>query len=880
VNRIRPLAALAGSLGLLLAAAPGASAATITVNSTADTTLDTGTCTLREAIVAANTDTASGATGGECAAGSGADTINFSAAFDGPGGGTSDTIALAPATSLPSVTEQAAIDGGNCGTATAPEPCAAIDAAGADILQVTADDSTVRGLAFKGASDTTGHDSFALAFSTANRLSIRNNWFGVGLDGSLEANRISVAGVASDDIVVGSATSAADRNVFAASAFVGLSLKNTDRARVQGNYFGTLADGTTATTGTFPTQQIMLMSDNGVGGIQVGTLIGGPEAGVPGACEAPCNVIVGSALAGFSGIRLENPGGIDPAGQTAVEGNFLGLSATGGALGAGHVKVGSADDVTIGGDASRRNYATEITADGGATNLDVVSNFVGLNPAGTVRFADGTIDLGQAPSGLISAPTVTDNRIARSPVAPPSSPINLDATGAIVHGNTIGIGTGGQDVGGGAIGIALAGGSGNQIGGTSPGDANVIGNTGTSAGIFLTGAETGTTVAGNVLGTDATGTTAEPLGGPGIRIQGTNNTVGGTTAAAENVISNAAGSPIRVDFNGNDGNQLLRNRGIGNAGIFIDLTDGGTGVGQGVVATAANTAIAEPAITPAPTTTSVSGTGAVAGATIRVYTTFTAATGEIRSFVGSAVDADGGAWTVNYPTALTTGECVTVNQTDSSGNSSELAPAQEVGGGALPCTVPVPDTTIDSGPTGTITDSTPTFAFSSNQGGVSFDCRFDAAPFAPCSGPGATHTPAAPLADGAHSFEVRARFPDGTLDTTPASRSFTVETPVVEPPPSDGGAAAADTTPPDTQITDGPKSKTKKKTATFEFTSTEPGSTFECKLDDGQFQPCTSPHDVKAKKGKHTFEVRARDAAGNVDPTPAEQSWTVKKKKR
>jgi CSLREA domain-containing protein len=54
-------------------------AGTITVNSTADVANSTdGVCTLREAITAANTDTASGPTAGECTAGGGADTINFS----------------------------------------------------------------------------------------------------------------------------------------------------------------------------------------------------------------------------------------------------------------------------------------------------------------------------------------------------------------------------------------------------------------------------------------------------------------------------------------------------------------------------------------------------------------------------------------------------------------------------------------------------------------------------------------------------------------------------------------------------------------------------------------------------------------------------------
>jgi hypothetical protein len=97
-----------------------------------------------------------------------------------------------------------------------------------------------------------------------------------------------------------------------------------------------------------------------------------------------------------------------------------------------------------------------------------------------------------------------------------------------------------------------------------------------------------------------------------------------------------------------------------------------------------------------------------------------------------------------------------------------------------------------------------------------------------------------------------------------------------EPDPPPGG----DGSPPDTTITGGPKSKEKKGKATFTFISSEAGSTFECSLDGGPFESCTSPEEVKVKKGKHEFAVRARDAAGNVDPSPASQSWTVKKKKK
>ena len=86
---------------------------------------------------------------------------------------------------------------------------------------------------------------------------------------------------------------------------------------------------------------------------------------------------------------------------------------------------------------------------------------------------------------------------------------------------------------------------------------------------------------------------------------------------------------------------------------------------------------------------------------------------------------------------------------------------------------------------------------------------------------------------------------------------------------------------PETQITKGPKDKTKKKTATFEFAGSDARAvaSFQCSLDGGAFETCTSPHTVKVKKGKHTFEVRALDQAGNVG-APASDDWKVKKKKK
>ena len=80
-----------------------------------------------------------------------------------------------------------------------------------------------------------------------------------------------------------------------------------------------------------------------------------------------------------------------------------------------------------------------------------------------------------------------------------------------------------------------------------------------------------------------------------------------------------------------------------------------------------------------------------------------------------------------------------------------------------------PATTIDSGPSGTITDSTPTFAFSTNEAGSSFECKVDGGAFAACTSP---TTPS--LGAGSHSFQVRATDVAGNVDASPASSAFTV----------------------------------------------------------------------------------------------------------
>jgi hypothetical protein len=87
--------------------------------------------------------------------------------------------------------------------------------------------------------------------------------------------------------------------------------------------------------------------------------------------------------------------------------------------------------------------------------------------------------------------------------------------------------------------------SNNTIGGTSAGAGDVVsGNSGD--GVLIDSAASGNLVGGNILGLDASGTTALANGGNGLEIQGTNNTVGGAVLAARNYISGNSKDGVRT----------------------------------------------------------------------------------------------------------------------------------------------------------------------------------------------------------------------------------------------------------------------------------------------------------------------------------------------
>src|SRR6185295_6455846 len=107
---------------------------------------------------------------------------------------------------------------------------------------------------------------------------------------------------------------------------------------------------------------------------------------------------------------------------------------------------------------------------------------------------------------------------------------------------------------------------------------------------------------------------------------------------------------------------------------------------------------------------------------------------------------------------------------------------------------------------------------------------------------------------------VKATDAAGNEDASPATRSWTVQS--TTPP--------TDTTPPETTISSGPAGTTTATGASFEFSSSESGSTYQCSLDSGSWSDCVSPQSYSGLAvGSHAFSVKATDGADNTDVSPA-----------
>lgn len=171
---------------------------------------------------------------------------------------------------------------------------------------------------------------------------------------------------------------------------------------------------------------------------------------------------------------------------------------------------------------------------------------------------------------------------------------------------------------------------------------------------------------------------------------------------------------------------------------------------------------------------------------------------------------------------------------------------------------PPPDTSIDTTFEEPINRNTPQIYFSSNPAtGTTFKCKVDTGAWVACASPYTTPV----LADGQHTFAVRAFDAAGAGDYSPATTKFTIDTvkPVINiTSPAEG--QAIDTASGDVKL---------------EFT-TEAGSENFCRLDQGALPSCgTSLTYTNVADGAHRIRVISRDLAGNL--AYVDRNFTVRR---
>jgi hypothetical protein len=169
-------------------------------------------------------------------------------------------------------------------------------------------------------------------------------------------------------------------------------------------------------------------------------------------------------------------------------------------------------------------------------------------------------------------------------------------------------------------------------------------------------------------------------------------------------------------------------------------------------------------------------------------------------------------------------------------------------------TVPPPAPAIDSGPSGLVNSATASFTFSDAEAGTTFECKLDGGSYVACTSPKSYSS----LAEGSHTFYVRAKDAAGNLSTA-GSQAWTVDT----------------TPPPTPSIDSKPANPSNDASPSFGFSDSEGGVSFLCERDGSGFSACTSPKSYSSlTDGSHIFKVKAKDAAGN-ESSAASYTWTI-----
>ncbi len=331
----------------------------------------------------------------------------------------------------------------------------------------------------------------------------------------------------------------------------------------------------------------------------------------------------------------------------------------------------------------------------GTAGNTVAGNFIGTNATATAALANSN-------NGISISNGATNNTVGGSSAAARNiisgnagSGVRIQdaaTTGNTVRGNFVGTNAAGTAaVPNGINGVEFGfGTAGNTAGGPQPSDGNLIsGNTAIGLAFFTLGAG-GNEALSNLIGTDVTGTQPLGNGSHGVYMQSNDNRVGSLTTTIGNVIAFNGAYGVRVETG--TGNAIVNNSIFSNGLMGIDLVPGGlTPNDPGDTDTGSNTLINWPVLSSARTVganvlVQVALSPTPVGQFQVHYYANTACdptgNGEGQTPIGVSSGTGNGSnanLEVSFPSSLVpAGSFITATMTDSSGNTSEFSPCEQV----------------------------------------------------------------------------------------------------------------------------------------------------------------------------------------------------------
>jgi hypothetical protein len=403
-------------------------------------------------------------------------------------------------------------------------------------VTITANDNTVGGSDASAGNLISGNRVFGVSIAADGNV-VEANLIGTDVTGTVALGNSSGVTVSGSNNIVGGPGAG---NLMSGNQADAISIFSGTGNRVEANFIGTDVTGTLA-LGNIRGLFVRGSGTRIVGNVISGNRSNGLELDLPGGSD---NVVQGNLI------------GTDASGSFAVANNGVGIGIQtsgnligGTAPGQGNVISGNVFGITIflgsGNTIQGNDIGTDATGTSAVPNTFGIVVSAGANTIGGTAPGAGNLISGNIQTGLL-----------------------LGSSGNLVQGNLIGTEVTGTFALGNNLGVAVSSAN-NTIGGTTTGARNVVsGNR--SAGILVV--SSGTIIQGNYIGTDRTGTSAVP-NAIGVSVSSSNNTIGGTTAGAGNVIAFNDGDGVRIDTG--IGNAIVRNSIFANAGLGIELVNHG-----------------------------------------------------------------------------------------------------------------------------------------------------------------------------------------------------------------------------------------------------------------------------------------------------------------